>query len=121
MFAVDLNGYCFGHYHECRRDWTGDYTTDLNHNRIKRFFDDALSLRCSRVGLGAASDDLPPRTAYATFRERGCRLTATDERPWAVYTYARDTGIVYNDLSIGLFAQGCRIATIRIIYDADRV
>jgi len=121
MFAVDLNGYCFGHYHECRRDWTGDYTTDLNHNRIKRFFEDALSLRCSRVGLGTAADALPARTAYATFRERGCRLTFAGERPWAVYTYARDTGIVYNDLSIGLFARGNRIATIRIIYDADRV
>jgi len=121
MFAVDLNGYCFGHYHECRRDWTGDYTTDLNHNRIKRFFEDALSLRCSRVGLGTAADALPPRTAYATFRQRGARLTFSGERPWAVYTYARDTGIVYNDLSIGLFARDHRIATIRIIYDADRV
>jgi len=121
MFAVDLNGYCFGHYHECRQDWTGDYTTDLNHNRIKRFFEDALSLRCSRVGLGAAADSLPARTPYATFRERGCALEFTGERPWAVFTYARDTGIVYNDLSVGLFARGRRVGTIRIIYDADRV
>ena len=121
MFAVDLNGYCFGHYHECRRAWTGDYVTDLNHNRIKRFFEDDLSLRCSRVGIGAQSDPLPKRTPYARFRELGCGLRRDGDRPWAIYTYARDTGIVYNDLSVALFAQGHRVGTIRIIYDADVV
>ena len=121
MFAVDLNGFCFGHYRECRRDWTGDHATDLQSNRIKRFFDDDLSLRCSRVGLGAAADDLPRRTAYATFRDRGCTLVRTSERPWAIYTYARDTGVVYNDLSIALYARDQRVGTIRIIYDADVV
>ena len=121
MFAVDLNGYCFGHFHKCRQAWTGDYTRDLNDNRIKRFFDDELSLRCSRVGLGTESDNLPKRTAYATFRERGCLLRLTEPRPWAIFTYARDTGIVYNDLSVSLFAQGQRVGTIRIIYDADVV
>ena len=83
MFAVDLNGFCFGHYHECRRAWTGDAVTDLNHNRIKRFFDDELSLRCSRVGLGAQSDALPKRTPYARFRELGCDLRQGGDRPWA--------------------------------------
>jgi methyl-accepting chemotaxis protein len=122
MFAVDLNGYCFGHYKECRHDWTGDYLTDLNNNRIKRFFEDALSLRCSRVGLGAGADDRPARTPYAEFERAGCTLTlAGRERPWSIYTYARDTGIVYNDLSVALFAQGRRVGTIRIIYDADVV
>ncbi len=121
MFAVDLNGYCFGHYHECRRAWTGDAVTDLNHNRIKRFFEDDLSLRCSRVGIGAQSDPLPKRTPYARFRELGCSLRLDGDRPWAIYTYARDTGIVYNDLSVALFAQRHRIGTIRIIYDADVV
>jgi len=121
MFAVDLNGYCFGHYYECRQAWTGEYTTDLNRNRIKRFFEDALSLRCSRVGLGSASDALGARTPYAHFQELGCTLALGGERPWAIYTYARDTGIVYNDLSVGLFAFGHRVGTIRIIYDADRV
>ncbi|HYZ15331.1 MAG TPA: methyl-accepting chemotaxis protein [Candidatus Acidoferrum sp.] len=121
MFAVDLNGYCFGHYRACRQDWTGDYATDLRHNRIKRFFEDELSLRCSRTGLGAAADTLPKRTPYAQFREHGGRLRREGERPWAIYTYARDTGTVYNDLSVGIFAQGERVATIRIIYDADVV
>lgn len=121
MFAVDLNGYCFGHFHKCRQAWTGDYTRDLNDNRIKRFFDDELSLRCSRVGLGAESDNLPKRTAYAAFKERGCVLRLENPRPWAIFTYARDTGIVYNDLSVSLFAQGHRVGTIRIIYDADVV
>ncbi len=122
MFAVDLNGYCFGHYKECRHDWTGDYVTDLNNNRIKRFFEDALSLRCSRAGLGAGAGDRPPRTPYAEFERAGCSLTlAGKERPWSLYTYARDTGIVYNDLSVALFATGRRVGTIRIIYDADVV
>ena len=121
MFAVDLNGFCFGHYRECRRAWTGDYATDLENNRIKRFFEDGLSLRCSRVGVGAAGDRLPPRAPYARFREAGCTLAASAERPWAIYTYARDTGIVYNDLSVALFARGQRVGTIRIIYDADVV
>jgi methyl-accepting chemotaxis protein len=121
MFAVDLNGFCFGHYHECRQAWTGDPVTDLNGNRIKRFFEDGLSLRCSRVGLGAQSDALPKRTPYARFREAGCTLRQDGDRPWAIYTYARDTGIVYNDLSVALFARGQRVGTIRIIYDADVV
>jgi methyl-accepting chemotaxis protein len=121
MFAVDLNGFCFGHYRECRQDWTGDYATDLNNNRIKRFFDDDLSLRCARVGLGAASDRFGKRTPHVEFEEAGCTLTRRDARPWAIFTYARDTGIVYNDLSVALFAGDHRVGTIRIIYDADRV
>ncbi len=121
MFAVDLNGYCYGHYRECRQAWTGDYVTDLNNNRIKRFFDDDLSLRCSRIGLGNASDALPRRTPYARFEELGCQLRRQAERPWAIFTYARDTGIVYNDLSIALYAQDRRVGTIRIVYDADSV
>ncbi|HEX3549001.1 MAG TPA: methyl-accepting chemotaxis protein [Candidatus Elarobacter sp.] len=121
MFAVDLNGFCFGHYRECRKAWTGDYATDLDGNRIKRFFEDSLSLRCSRVGVGAASDRMPKRTPYERFRDAGCALEQTSERPWAIYTYARDTGIVYNDLSVALFARRRRVGTIRIIYDADVV
>ena len=121
MFAVDLNGFCFGHFRDCRRAWTGDRATDLSGNRIKRFFDDELSLRCSRVGLGEAADHLPGRTPYARFEQAGCDLRSASGRPWAIYTYARDNGIVYNDLSIALFAQRRRIGTIRIIYDADVV
>ncbi|HEY5349666.1 MAG TPA: methyl-accepting chemotaxis protein, partial [Candidatus Lustribacter sp.] len=120
MFAVDLNGYCFGHYRECRQDWTGDYQTDLNNNRIKRFFEDALSLRCSRVGLGGPANGLPPRTSYTAFEAERCMLTRpSGPRPWAIYTYARDTGLVYNDLSLALFVKDHRVGTIRIIYDPD--
>jgi methyl-accepting chemotaxis protein len=121
MFAVDLNGYCFAHFRECRQAWTGNHAIDLDHNRIKRFFDDEISLMCSRVGLGDASNGAPKRTPYARFHELGCSMRAAGERPWAIYTYARDTGIVYNDLSIALFAKGHRTGTIRIIYDADVV
>lgn len=121
MFAVDLNGFCFGHYRACRQDWTGDPRRDLDNNRIKRFFDDELSLRCSRVGLGPAADALPARTPYATFRDRGCTLDREGQRPWAIFTYARDTGVVYNDLSVALYARDRRVGTIRIIYDADVV
>ncbi len=121
MFAVDLNGFCFAHYRECRQDWTGNSATDLENNRIKRFFEDGLSLRCSRVGLGDAADRLPMRTPYTRFGDAGCTLDAGAERPWAIYTYARDTGVVYNDLSVGLFARARRVGTIRIIYDADVV
>jgi methyl-accepting chemotaxis protein len=120
MFAVDLNGYGFGHCEACRQAWTGDYVADLNGNRIKRFFEDELSLRCSRNGLGPAADGLPQRTPYETFERLGCNLRrSADERPWVIYTYARDNGIVYNDLSVALFASDVRIGTIRIIYDAD--
>jgi methyl-accepting chemotaxis protein len=121
MFAVDLNGYCFGHYRECRQAWTGDRVTDLNNNRIKRFFEDDLSLRCARVGLGDASYSLPVRTAYSRFEQQHCDLLRGAERPWAIYTYARDTGIVYNDLSIALYVRNRRFATLRIAYDADVV
>jgi methyl-accepting chemotaxis protein len=119
MFVVDLNGFCIAHYRECRQDWTGDYVTDLNNNRIKRFFDDGLSLRCSRVGLGELGETIPRRSPYSAFRDRGCKLTREATRPWAIYTYARDTGVVYNDLSVAIYAQAQRIATIRIVYDAD--
>jgi methyl-accepting chemotaxis protein len=119
MFAVDLNGYCFGHYRECRQDWTGIHAVDLENNRIKRFFEDALSLRCSRVGLGDAAAELPPRAPYEEFRRHGCVLVREESRPYAVFTYARDTGIVYNDLSVALFARDRRVGTIRVIYDAD--
>ena len=121
MFAVDLNGFCFAHFRECRQTWTGNAATDLENNRIKRFFEDGLSLRCSRVGLGDVADRFPARTPYARFRDAGCALDAGPERPWAIYTYARDTGVVYNDLSVALFARGQRAGTIRIIYDADVV
>ncbi len=121
MFAVDLNGYCFGHYRECRRDWTGVRETDLENNRIKRFFEDPLSLRCARVGLGEAADALPKRLSYEEFRRRGSALTQPEIRPYAIFTYARDTGVVYNDLSVGIFAQSRRVGTIRVIYDADVV
>ncbi|HEY4439563.1 MAG TPA: methyl-accepting chemotaxis protein [Candidatus Elarobacter sp.] len=121
MFAVDLNGFCFGHYRECRQDWTGIYAVDLENNRIKRFFDDALSLRCARVGLGAAADALPARTPYDVFRSHGCTVKREAERPFAIFTYARDTGIVYNDLSVALYARDRRVGTIRIIYDADAI
>jgi methyl-accepting chemotaxis protein len=121
MFGVDLNGFCFGHYRDCRRDWTGDHAADLNGNRIKRFFEDPLSLRCARVGLGGAAEQLPPRTPYARFRERGGTLVRAGLRPWAIYTYARDTGVVYNDLCLALFCRDRRVGTIRIIYDADTV
>jgi methyl-accepting chemotaxis protein len=121
MFAVDLNGYCFGHYRECRQAWSGDYATDLAANRIKRFFEDEVSLRCSRNGLGQAANGLPPRTPRATFAARGCTLARNGDRPWAIFTYARDTGVVYNDLSVGIFARNERVGTIRVIYDADAV
>ena len=119
MFAVDLNGFCFAHYRECRKAWTGDYATDLGGNRIKRFFEDELSLRCSRIGLGTGSDGLPARSPYERFERAGCTLSAGAERPWGIFTYARDTGTVYNDLSVALYARGRRVGTIRIIYDAD--
>jgi hypothetical protein len=121
MFAVDLNGFCIGHYRACRMDWTGDPAIDLNANRIKRFFEDALSLRCARTGLGPAALNLPPRVPYATFRDMQCVLRRGTERPWAIYTYARDTGVVFNDCSVGIFANGQRVGAIRIIYDADAV
>jgi methyl-accepting chemotaxis protein len=120
MFAVDLNGYCFGHYRECRQDWTGVYLTDLNNNRIKRFFEDTLSLRCSRIGLGENALEFPARTAYETFEAAHCMLDRRPgPRPWVIYTYARDTGFVYNDLSLALFVKDRRVGTIRIIYDPD--
>jgi methyl-accepting chemotaxis protein len=121
MFAVDLNGFCVGHFRECRQAWTGDRVTDLNNNRIKRFFEDALSLRAARVGLGDRSDGIAQRSPYGAFRERGCVLMREPVRPWAIYTYARDTGIVYNDLSVALYAQDQRVGSVRIVYDADVV
>lgn len=121
IFAVDVNGYCFGHYKECRRDWTGDYQTDLNTNRIKRFFEDPLSLRCARIGLTSAAEEAPPRSRYSELVGSSARLQAGQERPWGIFTYARDTGIVYNDLSVAIYARGERAGTARIIYDAERL
>jgi methyl-accepting chemotaxis protein len=120
MVAVDINGFCFGHHRDCRRDWTGEAAQDLAHNRIKRFFEDALSLRCARTGLHGGANALPARSSYEDFTRAGCTLDRVHgERPWGVYTYTRDTGVVYNDLSLAIYAKNKRVGTVRIIYDAD--
>ncbi len=119
LVAVDLNGFCFAHYKACRADWTGDYETDLATNRIKRFFEDTLSLRCARVGMPETVVALPRRASRSEFRRAGARFERPAERPWGIFTFARDTGSVFNDLSVALYANDTRVGSLRCLYSAD--
>jgi methyl-accepting chemotaxis protein len=117
---VDLNGYLTMHRRDYRQDITGDRARDLNGNRVKRFFDEPVALHAARVGLQSA-DRIPPRSPRAAFEAAGISLDrpATDDRPMSVQSYARDTGVVLNDLAVPLYVAGRRWGSLRLAYRAD--
>jgi methyl-accepting chemotaxis protein len=114
---VDFNGFLTMHARKHRRDITGDAAADLRDNRVKRIFEDAVGLRCGRVGLSGA-ESVPLRASLETFRAAGVDLRRRDgARPFVLQTYARDTGVVLNDFSCALYVRGRHWGGVRIAYD----
>ena len=88
-FAVcgDLRGYLPSHNLKYSKPLTGDFQKDRDNNRTKRIFNDRTALR-----------------------------TISNQEPFLLQTYQRDTGEVLNDMSTPLFIQGRRWGFVRMGY-----
>ena len=115
---VDLNGFLTMHRRDYRQDITGDKQRDLAGNRVKRFFDDRVALLSARVGL--AAERVAQRATRAQFAAAGVELDRVPEgdRPFVVQSYARDTGVVMNDLAVPIYVAGRRWGALRLAYEA---
>jgi len=85
--AVDNNGYFPTHNKKFSQPLTGDYDTDIVHNRTKRIFNDRTGARCG-----------------------------SNQRPFLLQTYKRDTGEVMHDLSAPIYVDGAHWGGFRIGY-----
>ncbi len=119
----DLNVYAPAHAKSLCQDWTGEYSTDLIGNRIKRVMTDNPALvRANRVGIGGR--DLPHRPlTRSEFRTAGCDLAQPPggEQRRLVQTYARDTGAIFTVLSVPVYVHGERWGASVIGWDPDTV
>lgn len=88
--AVDDHGYFPTHNRRYSRPLTGDYQTDLVHNRTKRIFSDRTGARCG-----------------------------SHTRPFLLQTYKRDTGEVMHDVSVPIYVKGRHWGGFRIGYRAE--
>lgn len=119
--VVDVNGFLTMHAPKFRQDITGDPARDLTGNRVKRIFDDAVGLRCGRVGLVGA-ERVPVRSSRAAFREAGVDLRQRPgRRAMVLQSYARDTGEVLNDLSAAVYVAGEHWGAVRVAFDPGTV
>ena len=88
--CVDRSGYCPSHNRRYTQPLTGDINIDKNANRTKRIFNDRTGIRC-----------------------------ATNEEPFLLQTYLRDTGEVMNDMSTPIFIQGKHWGGVRFGYISE--
>jgi len=88
--CVDRSGYCPSHNKRYSQPLTGDLKKDKDGNRTKRIFND-------RTGLRAV----------------------TNEEPFLLQTYIRDTGEVMNDMSTPIVIGGRHWGGVRIGYLSD--
>jgi hypothetical protein len=118
--VLDNNAFHIGYSRAGRAALTGSREIDRANNRIKRIFDDRTSLRCARVGLDGA--DSPSSVLIpAMLESRESRRTAKTRRPYLLQSYARDTGEVFNDLSVALYVQDRHYGALSIAYHAHVV
>jgi methyl-accepting chemotaxis protein len=89
--CVDRSGYCPSHNKRYTQPLTGDIKKDKDNNRTKRIFNDRTGIRC-----------------------------ATNEDPFLLQTYLRDTGEVMNDMSTPIVINGKHWGGVRIGYLAER-
>ena len=89
--AVDNKGYFPTHNKKFSQPLTGDYQTDLVNNRTKRIFDDRTGSRCG-----------------------------SNEKPFLLQTYKRDTGEIMHDLSVPIIVNGKHWGGFRIGYASSR-
>ena len=120
--VLDNNAFHIAHARCLRAPITGDYRMrDRANNRVKRMFEGHTALRCARVGLPGA-EDLSPRAARREYKRAGISLRrGPGERPYAVQSYARDTGEVFNDLSLALYVEGQHYGALSIAYPSHVV
>ncbi len=88
--CVDRSGYLPCHNLRYCKPLTGDFIKDKDNNRTKRMFNDRTGIRC-----------------------------ATNEEPFLLQTYQRDTGEVMNDMSTPLYFQGKHWGGVRIGYRSE--
>jgi methyl-accepting chemotaxis protein len=87
VICCDISGYVPSHNLRYTKPLTGDVNIDKNNNRTKRLFNDRTGIRC-----------------------------ATNEEPFLLQTYMRDTGEVMNDMSTPIIIQGKHWGGVRIGY-----
>ncbi|MGA3037465.1 MAG: hypothetical protein ABSE64_08240 [Vulcanimicrobiaceae bacterium] len=120
MCILDNNAFHIGYSQAGRAAITGSRIIDRANNRIKRIFDDRTSLRCARVGL--PTSEWPSAMLDPHMLELGeSRRSATARRPYLLQSYARDTGEVFNDLSVALYVQDRHYGALSIAYHAHVV
>ena len=88
--CVDRSGYAPSHNLRYTKPLTGDMTKDKDGNRTKRIFNDRTGIR-----------------------------VATNEDPFLLQTYLRDTGEVMNDMSTPIVIAGQHWGGVRIGYSAE--
>ena len=115
--VTDLNGFAVMVPAPLRRDITGDRLRDLEGNRVKRIFEDAVGLQAARVGLDRASD-VPRRAPRSALLRRGIDLQRPPgARSFMLQTYPRDTGGIYHDVAFPVYVKGQRFGSVRLAYD----
>ena len=120
MCILDNNAFHIGYSRAGRAAITGSRIIDRANNRIKRIFDDRTSLRCARVGLPA--DEWPSALLDPNLLESSeNKRSSTSRRPYLLQSYARDTGEVFNDLSVALYVQDRHYGALSIAYHAHVV
>jgi methyl-accepting chemotaxis protein len=120
MCILDNNAFHVGYSRAGRAALTGSRIVDRANNRIKRIFDDRTALRCARVGLSEREG--PPGLLDSHMLELSeNRRSATSRRPYLLQSYARDTGEVFNDLSVALYVQDRHYGALSIAYHAHVV
>lgn len=121
LCVLDNNAFHVAHYRLMRAPISGHPAVDRAHNRVKRIFEGRTALRCARVGLPGA-EELPPRIGRATFEAACISLRRPPgRRPFVVQSYARDTGEVFNDLSLALYVRDIHFGALSIAYPAETV
>ncbi|HTW84630.1 MAG TPA: methyl-accepting chemotaxis protein [Candidatus Sulfotelmatobacter sp.] len=116
--VTDLNGFAVMTSRALRCDWTGERALDLAGNRVKRIFEDPIGLGAARAGLGATG--VPKRARRADFARHGIDLRRpAGPRGFALQTYARDTGVILNDLAVPVYLGEDRFGCVRIGYESS--
>lgn len=118
---LDNNAFHIAHYRLVRAPITGNPAVDRAHNRVKRMFEGRTALRCARVGLPGA-EQLAPRSGRRAFEAADVPLhRPPGRRPYLVQSYARDTGEIFNDLSIAIYVRDLHYGALSIAYPAETV
>jgi methyl-accepting chemotaxis protein len=121
LCVMDLNAFHIAHYRLLRAPITGNPVVDRANNRVKRIFESHTAIRCARIGLDGA-EQIPSRSGRRVFETAGISLARRPgPRPYMVQSYARDTGEVFNDLSIALYVKGQHYGALSIAYPAETV